>query len=138
MEHTIEDWHTKYIAVRLNDGLVEKRKQKNFKAEGITAVWGKEPFSDDKKQKLIKVLYPKDKYTIEYIKEHVLPQYDQCTNCTIGKEPPTKMESLKKGVQDIKSSPRNIAIIASAAIGIPALALAINYFRKTNNEQGSQ
>lgn len=135
MEHTIEDWHSKYIVVRLNDGLVEKRKQKNFRAEGITAVWGKDPLSADKKQKLIKVLYPKDKYTEEYVREHVLPQYDECPNCTIGKEPPSKKEELKQSLQSIKSSPKSIALIVGTAIGIPAIALAINYFRKSNDTQ---
>lgn len=71
---------------RLDDFVVEvnnypfHRKQTIDKIKGIIRVYGR----DGDREKINRVIYPKKHYTIEYIEENILKQYDNCPLCDIG------------------------------------------------------
>jgi len=81
----LEDWHPNYWIVVINPDLSPSRTEKDFKKEGIIAFFGLDFSEDQFVEKLTYVFYPKSEYSREYVESVILPQYDECPLCKIGR-----------------------------------------------------
>lgn len=100
---------TNYWTVLINPNLVQTRKERKFKgAKGVTAQFGLNPYGDEDIEKLMYIDYPTDVYSREYMKESIIPQYDDCPLCKIGRE--------KKKIVDLDNKNSNNLIIGGTII----------------------
>lgn len=107
---------------RLNDFVVDinhfpyHRTEVIDKSRGIIRVYGK----DGDKEKINNVRYAKPYYTEEYIRENILPQYEDCRLCVIGQD--IQAPKKKEIISNLKSS--TILISALGLFSIPFLLYA--------------
>lgn len=67
----------------------------------IIRMWGTDWKGNEK---LIQVLYPKKEYSKEYIEEVIMPQYDECKLCQIGRSISKKLKYSKKDIKSMRFS----------------------------------
>ena len=84
---SVEDWHSKYHIVVINEELYPTRVDKRWKPP-LIAHWGRDLYEDTNKERLMSVRYPRDKYTEDDIKHIVFTErkYDSCPMCIIGRD----------------------------------------------------
>ena len=101
---------------RLNDFLVEVNNYPYHRTEivdkkrGVVRTYGK----DGNKEKINSVRYSKKHYSEDYIRENILPQYENCPLCRIGQD--IKEPRMKELSGNIKAPAMVISIIGLFSI----------------------
>lgn len=112
-----------YFIVSKND-LPFHREEVWDEEKGIIRVWGR----DGNKEKINYIKYPKEHYTREYIEKKVLPKYESCPLCHIGKEI-SPMQASKKEIFKEKAK-KSLKYLVPFSIGMIFLVIGGTYLLK--------